>query len=60
MWICDLSLSYRLLTFCGASLITSQWFVDIRDAGSSVGQNCSKYGSKLTSMTYIMTITAYL
>lgn len=61
MWIWEFNLNYRLVTFfCGASLIISQWFVGIRDAGSAVGRNCSKYGSKLTSMSYAMTITTCL
>lgn len=54
-------LFYILVTFfCGASLIVSQWFVGIRDAGRTVGQNCSKYSSNLTSMSHITTTTTYL
>lgn len=62
LWTCQLKTFILHISdfFCGASLIVSQWFVDIRDAGRTVGQNCSKYSSNLTSMSHITTTTTYL
>lgn len=59
MWTCQLWIHIFQISgfFCGASLIASDWFVEIRDAGGAVGQNGPKCGSKLTSMNCMTTTT---